>query len=344
MQLRHACIAISLFGATFALNGQTTWTGAVDSNWSNPANWSNGLPSDSNQPVIISADGANVTTSASGSSRNLTVSGNGGSAPVLNITHNITNNYSPIYVGSDASGSGYGGIVNHTAGTVSIGGGSGTRRLHIAARSGGGSTGNSGIYNFGGVSGSAPVFISQGETYVGTRPGESGVLALTGYGSFTTAGLVMSQFNGQSVLDVTGGNLSINIQGNMQLSPSGGGTSTLNMRIDNSGLSTIHVDGNVQFDNGGGGSNTLLNLSFGNYRPVVGTVYTVIAATGIFTGDGAFSNVLNGSTLSIDGVDLLALYDGGNFTLEVTSVIPEANASVFALVVAAIGFLVMRRR
>ncbi|RMF30270.1 MAG: hypothetical protein D6765_03345, partial [Bacteroidetes bacterium] len=46
-----------------ALGAQTTWTGAVDNDWFNPANWSNGLPAPGN-PADIPAGSPDLVLSA----------------------------------------------------------------------------------------------------------------------------------------------------------------------------------------------------------------------------------------------------------------------------------------
>jgi hypothetical protein len=56
-----------------------TWTGAIDSNWLNPGNWSSGLVPGSVCNVTIPATPHNPVLSASGSyvCNNLTISGTG---------------------------------------------------------------------------------------------------------------------------------------------------------------------------------------------------------------------------------------------------------------------------
>jgi hypothetical protein len=184
-------IGLALFlAAPAALAQSTVWTGnASTSDWNTAGNWDNGVPvSASGSSATIALDGANVTMSAAGVSRDLTVSGNGTTAPVLNITQNLTNNFSRIHVGSDVSGTGFRGTVNHTAGTLLIGGGSGSRDLHIANRAAATGSNSTGTYNFGGVSATAPKMDIQGNISMGNRSGETAFLTLSGYGEVDVGG------------------------------------------------------------------------------------------------------------------------------------------------------------
>lgn len=313
--------AALLIGFAPSLKAATIWTGgASTTDWNTPGNWDNGLPSDSNQPVTIAADGANVTMSAAGVSRSLTVSGNGTTAPILNITQNLSNNFSQVTIGSSSADSNnFSGTVNHTSGTLLIGGGSGMRRLIIAASAGVSVSGNNGAYSFGGILATAPILSVTDGFSIGRRPGESGTLSLSGYGTISTASTsVMSQLNGSSILNVTGGNHSINLATGISpgttgfsMANSGGGLAIINATIDSTGFSTINIGGDVDF----GGNNltrTQFNLSLDNFAPTVGSTFTILSATGNFVGtQGRFGNVANDDILTVDGIDFRANYNTG---------------------------------
>lgn len=322
-----ACIALTLAPSALA---QHLWEGTISSDWNNNENWSDDTVPDggAGETVTIALDGANVTMSAPGAARSLRVSGNGATAPVLNISENLSNNFSSISVGSDSSGNGYGGRINHTSGTLSIGGGSGVRRLLIASSAGGGSTGNSGSFYFGGDSASAPVASITDQVFIGTRPGETGLLSLSDHGDFTAAGMLMSQFNGDSTFEVKGGDLSINFTSSVTMSAAGAGDSTISATLTSTGFSTIEITGGLQFDTGSGGNNTIFNLALDGYSGAVNDVIQIIDATTAFTGFGEFGNVADGDILAIDGFEFEADYDttDHNFSLRVVAV-PEPTST-----------------
>lgn len=337
-----------------SLMAQTTWTGATDNNWNTATNWTNGVPSDSNQPVTIAADGANVTMSAAGASRSLTVSGDGTTAPILNITQNLSNNFSPVNVGSSTTnGSNFSGTINHTSGTVTIGGGSGSRRLHIAASAGvtPSFSGNNGTYNFGGILATAPILSVTEGINIGGRSGETGTLSLSGHGTISNAAAVqMSQLNGNSTLNVTGGNLSINFATGISagtvgfsMANSGAGLAKINATINATGFSTINIGGDLSFG-GNGLTRTQFNLALDNFAPTVGSTFTILSATGNFVGtQGRFGNVANDDILTVGGIDFRANYNTGigNDTFVLT-VIPEP--STWALLALPLIALVIIRR
>ncbi len=51
--------------ATFVLNGQSVWTGSVDSDWNNAANWAGGVPTAGSQVTISASDNAPIYGGAS---------------------------------------------------------------------------------------------------------------------------------------------------------------------------------------------------------------------------------------------------------------------------------------
>jgi hypothetical protein len=344
--------AALLIGFAPSLMAQTTtWTGNSSNDWNTAGNWSNGLPGSSTPTPVISADGAVVNMSAAVNTRSTVVSGNGTTAPVLNITQNFTNNFSAIIVGSSTvNATGFSGTINHTAGTVAINGASGTRMLLIAAAAASAVSGNNGTYNFGGAALTAPVLNISTGLRIGARPGEDGVLTLSGYGNFSqgtdAAGVGdfdMSRFSGASTLNVIGGDLSINLSKNMTMSGSGAGSTILNATLTSSGFSTINVGGGVVFDVGTGVNNTTFNLSLDGFSGTLGQRITIINAGSAFTGHGVFGNVGDGSTITVGGYGFLADYDNVNhdFILEVAA-IPEP--STWALLAVSLTALVIFRR
>jgi len=110
------------------LNAQTIWNGsAEDNDWHNELNWSNGLPDVGNIPVIQNAgDLVNLTqdVTATGGTFNLR-SRFGTDAPAtLNISANMNLGTNAFEIGSrflNEPGGYYQGIVNQTAGEVTLG-------------------------------------------------------------------------------------------------------------------------------------------------------------------------------------------------------------------------------
>lgn len=272
------------------------------------------------------------------------ISGNGTTKPILNITSDFTNTNSAITVGSHATGAGYSGTINHTAGTVSISGTEGNRRLAIAASSNDNTSNNSGTYNFGGNSDNAPTLFVGGAILIGRRTGEIGTMTLSGYGSLSqgtlsaTENFQLGQFNGSGTLNVIGGNLDIKLANNLILIPSNGGMAAINATLTASGFSTIHVGGGVQFSNGTGSNKTVFSLTLDGYTGAVGDVITIIDAGSAFTGFAAFGNVANNQIISSSGYDFKAIYDLDNhdFKLEVIA-IPEASTT--AMIALNLSFL-----
>jgi len=341
--------------------GNTTWLGTTNNNYNNAANWttSPAYTGDNNQTDIISLDNANLVMAGNIAS-GVMVCGTGtvGSAPTLNITHNIIGNMGWVSAGAawagiqgePTSGSG---IIIQTSGTVanqyaqSMG-------LNIADYAPG-----TGTYDFGGTSaGTAPVF----EGLVnGGNPGQSqiliggagnGTLNLTGYGTIIVQngyGLTLGNdpvwskgHAGTGLLSITGGHLSILTQ-KLNLY---GSNSTLSDTIDNTGISTIFSNGtsagSVTIGNG-----SIFNLTLGvGFTATQGQVFTIIDSASPFT--GTFSGLGEGSIITNSGYVFAVTYTGSSsygggdaLDLTVTSV-PEPQT--WAMMVAGFGMLVMGRR
>jgi hypothetical protein len=97
-----------MFTSKFAGNVLTTWTGAVDSDWVEPGNWSNGLPTSimdvkipdtTNQPIINSSVTIQNVSIESGSSLAINAQGS------ITIEENLTNSGNLI-INSSSSNSG----------------------------------------------------------------------------------------------------------------------------------------------------------------------------------------------------------------------------------------------
>lgn len=322
--MKKLLLPLCLIGLTFAETGTaqtTTWTGATDNDWNTSGNWDNGLPN-TVPNTVIDADGADVTMSAAANASNILISGTGAVAPTLNITENLTAS-SLVRVGSNSAGSNFRGSVNHAAGTFTT-----SSALLIGAGAGSATSGNEGTYTFGGTELDAPT-VAAGSVRLGDRVGETGSLALNDYGTFgTTNNLDLSLFNGSSTFSVSGGDLSINVGGDMRMSFSGGGSVTVSATLTSSGFSTINVGGDVLFDTGSGGNNTDFSLALDGYTGALNdTIVVIDAAT--FSGFQQFGNVADGDTLAIDGYEFLADYDtaNGDFSLVVTAV-PEPSSGM----------------
>jgi len=343
--LKSLLATVAVISAPVLCYGQTSWNTTTGA-WNVGGNWTSGVPSGgAGETVTIATDGAVVNLTTVSASRSLTVSGNGTATPILNITNTLNNNFSIFSVGSIATGSNYSGTVNHTAGAVTIGGGSGTRRLNIAASATGTNSGNSGTYNFGGAVGTS--LLVQSEVRIANRAGETGLLSLSDIGSFTASSDLDLNLSGggNATLAVSGGGLSISAN-RLQLSVANSnvGMASLNATFTSTGFSTINVTNGVVFDNTLSlTNNTAFNLTLNGFTGIVGQKITVINAGAAFTGFGAFANVADGSTITSGGYQFLADYDNTlhDFTLEVT-VIPEPSA--LALMVASLCVLVILRR
>lgn len=324
-----------------SLHADATWTGATSSDWNTGGNWTSGTSPDFNNGYIISQSGVTVTMSGPSAAGSVTVSGNGATAPELIISQGLVMNWQSMVVGSNGSGSGYGGIVRHVSGTVGPMYAD-NLNLNIAGLAAGDSSGNTGAYYFGGTSaGTAPVFSSgvSGSVAVGGRPGETGLLSLSGYGTFTaTGGILAGVFNGSGTIRVEGGNLTINA-GSLRLNQSNGGSAQLDAVMTESGFSTINVTGEVYIGNG-----VAFNLSLGeSFTATLGQTFTVIDAGGGFSGVGVFSNVAEGATLTVGDYEFQASYLNDAFTLTAVSV-PEPGATALFAIAGGLFVLIARSR
>jgi hypothetical protein len=315
----------------------TVWTGTAGNNdWNTAGNWDNGVPVNAaDASATLALSGANVTMSAAGVSRLLTVSGTG-TAPVLNITQDLTAT-DHVRVGSDVgNGTGYRGTINHTAGTLDITVTAG-RDLNIATAitTGNASAGNTGTYNFGGLSTSAPILKTRDVT-IGRRSGETGYVNLSGYGTLDLSGMLrIGNGGGAGEIEVKGGNLDINVASNFRFRPSANVYATLRAEIDETGFSTINVGGYMEFVEANNADRGVFELALGdNYVHTLDTVYTIIDAAqgfrwGTTTLGGVFGNVANDDILTVGGNEFRANYvtdgPGTQFTITAIGVPPPPD-------------------
>ena len=177
-----AAVALAL-SASPALAVDNVWTGAEDSNWNNPNNWSLGrVPTNANgQPEPDNFDDAVVNTST----------GN-----VATITETLAAIPRDIIVGT---GTGSNGTVNHSAGTATTGDGN----WMFVGRNGG-----TGTYNLTG-SGSLDV---KGRLYVAGHDGAAatGTLNINTTGTVTTGSDInLGAANGTGTLNLTAGTVNV---------------------------------------------------------------------------------------------------------------------------------------
>lgn len=356
-------ISISLLSA----HSQTTWTGADSNDWNTAGNWTSGIPTLSASANILLAN-ANVTMSGVGNVNVLTVRSDVvdiSDAPVMNISQNLTINHS-IRVGSQVSTANTNrkGIIRHTSGTVDLISPAGGRRLEIAASANDATSGNVGIYEFGGLQSSAPIFQATGSgssvaVNIGMRPGEHGTLILKDYGSFSIPNNMLlainssvspSAANVHAILRVEGGNLDFSIGGDLEFSTEGGGgASRLEAVLTNSGFSTINVGGNVRFGrtNAGTDNSPFFSLILGDdFVYQFNTTYTILQAAGNFTGTvNHFRNLPNGSEINVGGHEFFAFYinEGGFNKFILTTPIPEPSSLGLLALAAGLGWARWKR-
>ena len=336
----------------------TTWTGGGDgTTFGQAANWSGGAPSYSDGSSIISKDGAVVSMgSGNYTSHGLGVGDVGPSGSTLNITGGtLTMSYDNMSVGDInnwgvSSMAGSRGTVNQTGGTVAIGNSTYPRDLEVAgAASSNLSSAAYGEYNFGSpTAGTAPTLdVSRGLS-IGTRGNEVGAFSASGYGTINVGSLNLGLYGGAATFSVSGSHESISA-GAVTLSEYG--TPVINFTLDAGGASAISVSGSVDFSNTAQATNnTMFNLALApSFQAKVGDTFTIINATGAFTGFGQFGDLANGQTLAVGNYTFQANYTnlggGSQLSLQVVSApaVPEP-ASLGMLGAGALGLLLLKRR
>jgi hypothetical protein len=176
-----ALAVASSTGAAFAVDN--VWTGAVDTNYNNPGNWSLGrVPTNANgQPAPNDFDDAVLNTST-------------GNVPA--ITANLAAIPRDIIVGT---GAGANGVVNHSAGTATTGNGN----WMFIGRNGG-----TGTYN---LSGSGSID-AKGRIYVAGHDGAAanGTLNINTTGTVTAANdLNLGAAGGTGTVNLTAGTVNV---------------------------------------------------------------------------------------------------------------------------------------
>jgi hypothetical protein len=176
-----AVAVASSSGAAFAVDN--VWTGAVDNNYNNPANWSLGrVPTNANgQPAPNDFDDAILNTST-------------GNVPLISATPSATPRDIVVGVGPGANG-----VVNHTAGTASTGNGN----WMFVGRNGG-----TGTYNLSG-SGSLDV---KGRLYVAGHDGAAanGTLNINTTGTVAAGNdLNLGAAGGTGTVNLTAGTVTV---------------------------------------------------------------------------------------------------------------------------------------
>lgn len=345
----------------------TTWTGRGDgTTFGQAANWSGGAPSYSDGASIISTDGAVVVEGSGGyTSHGLLVGDVGSLGSTLNITGgSLTMAYDVMQVGDInnfgvSSLAGSKGTVNQTGGTVNIGSTQYPRVLQLAAAASG-NLGSAayGVYNFGGTSAStAPVINVTSAITIGQRGNEVGLFSASGYGTLNANQLVLSNYGGDGTFSVSGGHesIAIGVGGNSTSNSmilSRYGTPVVDYTLGAGGASTINVTGNVEFSSTANAvNNTVFNLALApNFQAKVGDTFTIINATGLFTGFGQFGDLGNGQTLAVGNYTFQANYTnpsggGSQLSLQVVSApaVPEpASIGIFGAGV--LGLLLLKKR
>ena len=284
----------SLFATTYK------WAGALTGDLNDTTQWTpsaTGLPSWNNE-FDIETPGANVTQSANVNIGQMMTGSASGAPTVLNITHQISSNWDTISAGSSWFYNNAQGTINHTAGAiVPLNNGD---AMWILVGCSAGSTGNVGTYNFGGPSPGPSITSTGGTAFgagiaIGGNSGNHGVMSLSGYGTINIPAEPIyigtrdcwGSPNGNGILNITGGNLSINagylyVGGHFLTDhgpwAAGNSTALLNVTIDSTGISPINAS-TVQIDSAASFSANLSGVS-----PTIGDVYTIINSTNPISG------------------------------------------------------------
>ena len=288
----------SVYAATYE------WAGASTGNINDSTQWTptaTGIPAWNNL-FYIETPGAVISQTANINVGQLMIGSASGAPVVFNMTHNVSSNNGTISAGASWNFNTAAGTINHTAGQARPDYNGGALWILVGCAT---NHYNSGIYNFGGAS-PGPSIV---ETGTGTGCGiaigggnhNTGVMSLSGYGTITLNDPIYigtrdcwSDTNGNGTLNITGGNLAINVgafyAGGHQGSSSilaGGSSATLNVTIDSTGISAINAP-IVQIDSLAG-----LTVSVSGTSPTVGDVYTIINSTNPIV--GSFTDQPEGS-------------------------------------------------
>jgi len=343
---------------------QTTWIGPVGGSWNVDANWSsNTQPYSTGGMIITPGAVVNVLSNKSTNGNNIYLQADLTNPPTLNVTGTV-GGYQ-IYCGGDALSSGssaLGGIMNVTGGLIERGNGSANFNINV------GDSGASctGTFNFGNTTSlGAPTYIGQAsgslaaQVHAGTGATDSGVINLTGYGTFNVATaddaghnaiIYLGSYKGIGTLNVVGGNETINT-GGLDIGQIGNtGTGVFNPTIDSTGISTIYCHNTTANHGLQICSTSQFHLTLGSgFAATVGQVFKLVDSAcpiyGSFTGlaEGATLSNVGGSgysfTVTYTGV---SSYSGGDAFALTTTAVPEPQT--FALMFAGLGMLMGGRR
>ncbi|GMV63753.1 MAG: hypothetical protein AMXMBFR74_29200 [Parvibaculum sp.] len=362
-------IAALLAGASLALlpapaRADTSWTGAVDGDWHNAANWSNGVPSNTgNDAYITGPETATVSQAASGENWTWVGYGNGSSGAISVGDGGSLTAGCCFYLGA-----------NGGTGTMTVSGTGTFTASNIFMLGDYGSTGHLTIENGGTVN-------SGSSTYVGRASGSSGYATVTGENSLWSVSGSSLRIAGESVNDTAYGSVTLSDSGVLRVN---GGSGTV--VVGNAANSTAFLNigaaegdaaaaagsveaGNISLGNGDGTlvfNHTETDYTFapsisgnGDVHQLAGT--TILSGSNSWSGStlveggilragaaGALSSnaayTVNGGTLDLNDFDLTATElsgTGGTVDLGTAELeVDQDGDSVFDGLIAGAGSLV----
>jgi hypothetical protein len=169
---------------------QTNWTnGGGDSSWRNPANWSNGIPSLSNSPIIATQPSANLIGIDTGNMTNV--------VPQFSFGAGLSGSTQVVNAGVEQLTVLSGGIVNASSFAQ-------TFNVFVQADAAASVTTGGGLSFAGGLEVAAPLSISgSGAFTLSLTASTVFVLQQSSFGSLSSSSL-LNYNSGKLVLDVTG--------------------------------------------------------------------------------------------------------------------------------------------
>ncbi|WP_083649357.1 autotransporter-associated beta strand repeat-containing protein [Salaquimonas pukyongi] len=285
----------TLNGAAPALAADTHWTGAGgDTNWNNPANWSNGLPGGNDTSRIRNGQTATVDGITASGNRYTYIGGNYSAGHVDVINGGNLSGGCCFYIGDYGDGSM---TVSGTGSTVSAGG-----SVFVVGQS---STRGELLITNGGT-----VNTPASYTMIGRYGGSEGVVTISGTGSlFQSGGHLMlggesasSTYNTKGTLNLVEGGL-VRAGGSgirkIIIAHSNGSTGTVN--VGNGGTPGTVEASSIQFGNGTGVLNfNHTNTGYSFTVPITGNgEVRQLAGTTVLSGSNSYSGgtTINGGTL-----------------------------------------------